>query len=146
MHTNYNPPTVAAPASTYSHGVEVKPNARWLHISGQIGVLLGFPVIAQILPMRSATIHPVGRPGQIEYTNTDRLTGSERWQILGPVRGDAHGASEPDLVLRLAERQRTCRRELLPLAAAALHGKQQCGWAILALVLPDEATWSSARA
>jgi enamine deaminase RidA (YjgF/YER057c/UK114 family) len=39
MHTKYNPPDVAAPASTYSHGVEVKPNARWLHISGQIGVL-----------------------------------------------------------------------------------------------------------
>lgn len=39
MHTKYNPPTVAAPASTYSHGIEVKPNARWLHISGQVGVL-----------------------------------------------------------------------------------------------------------
>lgn len=39
MHTNHNPPTVAAPASRYSHGVEVKPNARWLHISGQVGVL-----------------------------------------------------------------------------------------------------------
>jgi 2-iminobutanoate/2-iminopropanoate deaminase len=39
MHTTYNPPTVAAPASTYSHGVETKPNARWLYISGQVGVL-----------------------------------------------------------------------------------------------------------
>ena len=39
MHTKHNPPTVAAPASTYSHGVEVKPNARWLYISGQVGVL-----------------------------------------------------------------------------------------------------------
>ena len=39
MHTNHNPSTVAAPASRYSHGVEVKPNARWLHISGQVGVL-----------------------------------------------------------------------------------------------------------
>jgi enamine deaminase RidA (YjgF/YER057c/UK114 family) len=38
MHMTHNPPTVAAPASRYSHGVEVKPNARWLHISGQVGV------------------------------------------------------------------------------------------------------------
>ncbi|HTZ79021.1 MAG TPA: RidA family protein [Stellaceae bacterium] len=33
----YNPPTVHS-APTYSHGIEVPPNARWLYISGQIGV------------------------------------------------------------------------------------------------------------
>src|SRR5277367_6150266 len=33
----YNPPAVHA-AATYSHGIEVPPNARWLHISGQIGI------------------------------------------------------------------------------------------------------------
>ena len=32
----HNPPTVHA-APTYSHGIEVPPNARWLYISGQIG-------------------------------------------------------------------------------------------------------------
>jgi 2-iminobutanoate/2-iminopropanoate deaminase len=39
MHTRHNPHTVAAPAGRYTHGIEAKPNARWLHISGQVGVL-----------------------------------------------------------------------------------------------------------
>ena len=33
-----NPPTIAAPASRYSHAAVVAPNARWLVISGQVGV------------------------------------------------------------------------------------------------------------
>jgi 2-iminobutanoate/2-iminopropanoate deaminase len=33
----HNPITVAAPSGRYSHGIEVPPNARWLHISGQVG-------------------------------------------------------------------------------------------------------------
>ncbi len=38
MNTIHNPPTVAKPASSYSQAVEVPANARWLYISGQIGV------------------------------------------------------------------------------------------------------------
>jgi enamine deaminase RidA (YjgF/YER057c/UK114 family) len=38
MHQIHNPAGVAKPASSYSHGIEVRPNARWLHISGQVGV------------------------------------------------------------------------------------------------------------
>jgi enamine deaminase RidA (YjgF/YER057c/UK114 family) len=34
----HNPRTVAAPFSRYSHGVEAPAAARWLHISGQVGV------------------------------------------------------------------------------------------------------------
>ena len=34
LHT---PTAIAAPASRYSHGAEAGPNARWLHISGQVG-------------------------------------------------------------------------------------------------------------
>src|SRR4030081_3782009 len=34
----HNPRSVAAPIGTYSHGVEVPPGARWLHVAGQIGV------------------------------------------------------------------------------------------------------------
>jgi 2-iminobutanoate/2-iminopropanoate deaminase len=33
-----NPPGVAAPIGSYSHAVEVPPNARWLYISGQVGI------------------------------------------------------------------------------------------------------------
>ena len=42
---SHNPAGVAAPAALYVHGIEVPPAARWLFISGQIGV------------------HPDGRPG-----------------------------------------------------------------------------------
>ena len=38
MHKIHNPDTVLAPVSSYSHGVEVPPNARWLYISGQIAI------------------------------------------------------------------------------------------------------------
>jgi len=34
----YNPDTVAKPTGPFSHGVETPANARWLHISGQVGM------------------------------------------------------------------------------------------------------------
>jgi enamine deaminase RidA (YjgF/YER057c/UK114 family) len=34
----HNPETIADPIGTYSHGVEVPPNARWLHVAGQVGL------------------------------------------------------------------------------------------------------------
>lgn len=33
-----NPQGVHAPIGSYSHAVEVPPNARWLYISGQVGI------------------------------------------------------------------------------------------------------------
>jgi enamine deaminase RidA (YjgF/YER057c/UK114 family) len=42
----HTPPTIAPPAALYVHGMEVPPHARWLFISGQVGV------------------HPDGRPGR----------------------------------------------------------------------------------
>jgi len=37
MSTAYNPTVIAPPLGKYSHAIEVPPNARWLHISGQVG-------------------------------------------------------------------------------------------------------------
>ena len=37
MHIKRNPSTIAPPGGRYTHAVEVPPDARWLHISGQIG-------------------------------------------------------------------------------------------------------------
>ena len=34
----YVPDNVVAPFASYSQAVEVPPNARWLHIAGQVGV------------------------------------------------------------------------------------------------------------
>jgi 2-iminobutanoate/2-iminopropanoate deaminase len=38
MHKAHNPSTVAKPQSAYHQAVEVAPNARWLYISGQLGI------------------------------------------------------------------------------------------------------------
>lgn len=34
----HNPESVHPPVSTYSHGIEVPPKARWLYCAGQVGV------------------------------------------------------------------------------------------------------------
>ena len=34
----HNPPSVAGPFFNYSHGIEVPPDARWLHVSGQVAI------------------------------------------------------------------------------------------------------------
>ena len=38
MLKKYNPEGIVKPFASYSQGVEVPPNARWLHIAGQVGV------------------------------------------------------------------------------------------------------------
>ncbi|MGQ0674701.1 MAG: RidA family protein [Rhodospirillales bacterium] len=38
MNRLHNPAGVHAPLSNYAHGVEVPAGARWLHVSGQIGM------------------------------------------------------------------------------------------------------------
>lgn len=37
----HNPPELAPPFSCYSHGVSVGSGARWLYVSGQVGVSRG---------------------------------------------------------------------------------------------------------
>ena len=39
MHILHNPEHIAATFSQYAHGVETPEQARWLHVSGQVGVL-----------------------------------------------------------------------------------------------------------
>jgi 2-iminobutanoate/2-iminopropanoate deaminase len=38
MLIRHNPDQIVKPFASYSQGVEVPPNARWLHIAGQVGV------------------------------------------------------------------------------------------------------------
>ncbi|MED5574813.1 MAG: RidA family protein [Pseudomonadota bacterium] len=38
MLKKHNPATVATPLSSYSHGVDVPPKARWMCLSGQIAI------------------------------------------------------------------------------------------------------------
>lgn len=37
MNRAFNPPGVAAPAGSYSHGIEIAPGARLLFVAGQVG-------------------------------------------------------------------------------------------------------------
>ena len=39
MLITHNPGTIAAPASAYAQGIEVRDATRWLHVSGQTGSL-----------------------------------------------------------------------------------------------------------
>lgn len=45
---SYNPATVATPLGPYNHAIEIPPNARWLHIAGQIGNALDGSMVADI--------------------------------------------------------------------------------------------------
>lgn len=38
MIRSFNPKSIAPPAAAYTHSFEIPPNARWLVVSGQIGV------------------------------------------------------------------------------------------------------------
>jgi len=38
MTKRYNPSAIAAPLGKYTHGIEVPDGARWLCISGQVGI------------------------------------------------------------------------------------------------------------
>lgn len=38
MIKRLNPPVIAAPLGAYAHGIEIPPDARVVHVSGQIGV------------------------------------------------------------------------------------------------------------
>jgi len=38
MNKGYNPSAIAAPLGKYTHAIEVADGARWLNISGQVGI------------------------------------------------------------------------------------------------------------
>lgn len=71
---SHNPAGVAAPAALYVHGIEVPPAARWLFISGQIGV------------------HPDGRPGVGAREQADLV-----WRNIGLILRSA-GMDVADIV------------------------------------------------
>ncbi|MBK8740801.1 MAG: RidA family protein [Betaproteobacteria bacterium] len=74
MNKPHNPPEVAAPGAPYVHGMEVPPGARWLHVSGQIGV------------------HPDGRPGADAREQAELA-----WRNIGAILASA-GMAFGDIV------------------------------------------------
>lgn len=38
MLKKFNPPSICAPLGAYTHGIEIPPGARVIHVSGQVGM------------------------------------------------------------------------------------------------------------
>ncbi len=112
----HNPPTIADPIGTYSHGIEVPPNARWLHVAGQVGL------------RKDGTVPP-----SIEEQT------AVAWQNVVAILGAA-GMKVTDLVKIT---QYLIRAELFPAYAAARakflagHRPASTGLIISALVRPE---------
>jgi enamine deaminase RidA (YjgF/YER057c/UK114 family) len=70
----HTPATIAPPAALYVHGMEVPPGARWLFISGQVGV------------------HPDGRPGATAREQAEII-----WQNIVAILASA-GMGVRDIV------------------------------------------------
>src|SRR5262245_19976937 len=112
----HNPQTIADPIGTYTHGVEVPPNARWLHIAGQVAL------------RKDGTV-----PSTIEEQT------EVAWQNIVAILGAA-GMKVTDLVKIT---QYLVRLELFPQYAAtrakflAGHRPASTGLIISALVRPE---------
>ena len=100
------PSSIAAPASRYSHGAEAGPNARWLHVSGQVGTNADGSIAegleAQLHRVWANTLAVLEEAGMgvkdIVKVNTLLTDGSSRsvsdtidlsiWRALGTVDGE----------------------------------------------------------
>lgn len=84
MHTTHNPPTVAAPFSRYGHGIEVAPAARWLYISGQVGVLPDGRLASGIAAQTDAAwtnIRNILNAADMEFRDLVKVTTYARHQV-----------------------------------------------------------------
>ena len=98
----YNPSTVAAPTGPFSHGVEVPANARWLHISGQVGVApdgsvpAGFEAQAeQCWRNVKAVLAAAGMGVENLVKCTHFITRAENVAAYGKVRARQLGEARP---------------------------------------------------
>lgn len=113
MNKQLNPGTVAPPFSRYSQGVVTDPGARWLHVSGQVGVrpdgslAEGFEAqYEQALKNVLAVVQAAGmKTGDIVKLVTYMMDGSQVPKARGirlSLMGDAAPASTLVLVAGLA--------------------------------------------
>ncbi len=98
----YNPSTVATPTGPFSHGVETPANARWLHISGQVGVTPDGKVPAEFEAQAEqcwrnvkAVLAAAGMGVENLVKCTHFLTRAEDVATYGKVRARELGAARP---------------------------------------------------
>ncbi len=82
----HNPDNVPSPVSAYSHGIEIPPGARWLTVSGQVGIDLDGS-----LPPDAAS------QSTIIWRNIERILKSAGMGISDIVRMTAYLVDEEDL-------------------------------------------------
>jgi enamine deaminase RidA (YjgF/YER057c/UK114 family) len=111
-----NPPTIAAPVGSYSHGVLAPAGGHWLHVSGQIGVrpdgtlATGFAEQAGLAwENLIAVLAAVGMDESHLVKVTTYLTNAANLKDLNPVRShflkDARPASTLLIVKALAREE-----------------------------------------
>ena len=72
MLKRHNPDSVAPPFGTYSHGIEVPPDARWLYVSGQVGFWCSPSEVTRTFLILNRPCHP--SPSQRSRWPSRRLT------------------------------------------------------------------------
>lgn len=98
----HNPASVAAPTGPFSHGVEVPPNARWLHISGQVGIAPDGKVAADLEAQANqcwrnikAILAAAGMGVENLVKCTHFLTRAEDVAAYGKIRASHLGEARP---------------------------------------------------
>lgn len=109
-----NPPEIAPPFSRYSQGVEVSAGARWLYVSGQVGVrpdgtlAQGFTAQAEqawdnVLAVLAAAGMGPADLVKVNVYLTQRSDMLESRRVRGAKLGDAAPASTLAVVVSLAD-------------------------------------------
>jgi enamine deaminase RidA (YjgF/YER057c/UK114 family) len=98
----HNPRSIAAPIGTYSHGIEVPPNARWLHVAGQVAVRPDGSVPATIVEQTEvvwqnilAVLADAGMGIGDVVKITSFLTRFDNFQTFAQVRARFLGSHRP---------------------------------------------------
>jgi 2-iminobutanoate/2-iminopropanoate deaminase len=98
----HNPGNVAAPTGPFSHGVEVPPDARWLYISGQIGIAADGKVPADLEAQANqcwrnikAILAAAGMSVHDLVKCTHFLTRAEDVAAYGQIRASHLGEARP---------------------------------------------------
>ena len=69
----HNPATVAPPVGSYSHAIETPPNARWLTISGQVGVGGGIVIDGELAHLGTTGTRQAGAEAPIDGDTVFRI-------------------------------------------------------------------------
>jgi enamine deaminase RidA (YjgF/YER057c/UK114 family) len=116
---SHTPATIAPTAALYDHGMEVPANARWLFISGQIGM------------------HPDGRPGvtareqvEIIWQNIQTVLQSAGMDLTNIVKLTTYATAPEHLPILREVRERVLRGHLPASTLLIVAGLAKPEWLV----------------